>query len=143
MSPIAEKKPRGMINETDQAIGARLRLARINKGLSQEAFGEKLGVTFQQIQKYEKGVNRLSGSRLVQAAKILEVTVADLVGASADDTGGFPLFSGSALKAARLIDGLPPALRPRALSVLQGLADMANDQQRAPADAPETHSTAP
>jgi transcriptional regulator with XRE-family HTH domain len=54
--------------EADLDIGARLRTARLAAGLTQERLGKKLGITFQQIQKYEKGANRLSGSRLVQAA---------------------------------------------------------------------------
>jgi len=48
----------------DQHIGARIRLARMEKKMSQEALGGRLGLTFQQVQKYEKGANRVGGSRL-------------------------------------------------------------------------------
>ncbi len=52
-------------SQIDRAIGQRLRAYRLAAGMSQTAVGDHLGVTFQQIQKYEKGVNRLSGARLV------------------------------------------------------------------------------
>jgi transcriptional regulator with XRE-family HTH domain len=56
---------------TDQFAGARIRQARVMAQMSQTELGAKLGVSFQQVQKYEKGVNRISGSRLVQIAEIL------------------------------------------------------------------------
>lgn len=67
-----EKRP----NPTDQHVGARVRMRRILLGLSQEKLGEALGVTFQQVQKYEKGVNRVSASRLQMIAETLGVTPA-------------------------------------------------------------------
>jgi DNA-binding transcriptional regulator YiaG len=48
----------------DAHIGQQLRIARLNAGLTQTALGKRLGVTFQQVQKYEKGANRVSGARL-------------------------------------------------------------------------------
>ena len=65
-----------MPRETDIHIGRRLREARLARGLSQGALGEKLGVTFQQVQKYESGANRIGGSRLWDISGILEVAVA-------------------------------------------------------------------
>lgn len=64
-----------MPRETDIHIGRRLREARLARGLSQGALGEKLGVTFQQVQKYESGANRIGGSRLWDISGILEVPV--------------------------------------------------------------------
>ena len=64
----------------DIAIGARLRAFRVQRKLSQMAVGEALGVTFQQIQKYEKGVNRVSGSRLVGLCELLNVKPEQLLG---------------------------------------------------------------
>lgn len=55
----------------DRFIGARVRMRRILVGMSQEKLGEALGITFQQIQKYEKGTNRISVSRLHQIASVL------------------------------------------------------------------------
>ncbi len=57
----------------DAHIGSRLRLRRLMLSMSQEALGESLSVTFQQIQKYEKGTNRISASRLFYIASILDV----------------------------------------------------------------------
>ena len=51
----------------DVAIGSRVRARRRMLGLSQTALGEELGVTFQQVQKYERGINRISGSTLIRA----------------------------------------------------------------------------
>ena len=59
----------------DRFIGARVRMRRVLAGMSQEKLGEALGITFQQIQKYEKGTNRISVSRLHQIAGILGVPV--------------------------------------------------------------------
>ena len=61
-------------NVVDVYVGARLRLRRTMLGMSQSKLGDLLGVTFQQIQKYEKGSNRISASRLQQTARVLEVT---------------------------------------------------------------------
>lgn len=58
---------------TDVFIGQRVRARRILIGMSQEKLGELLGLTFQQVQKYEKGTNRISGSRMVEIADALQV----------------------------------------------------------------------
>jgi len=60
-------------NPIDQQVGSRVRMRRMLLGLSQEKLGERLGVTFQQVQKYEKGMNRIGASRLQRIAEILEV----------------------------------------------------------------------
>ena len=60
-------------NPIDQHVGSRVRMRRMLLGLSQEKLGEKLGVTFQQVQKYEKGMNRIGASRLQSIAEILDV----------------------------------------------------------------------
>jgi len=62
----------------DKQIGQNIRIHRIAKGLTQTGLGEKLGVTFQQVQKYEKGANRVGSGRLYQIAGIFEVPVAAL-----------------------------------------------------------------
>ena len=63
------------LNVVDVYVGARLRMRRAMLGMSQSKLGEMLGVTFQQIQKYEKGVNRISAGRLKQAAGVFDVDV--------------------------------------------------------------------
>lgn len=62
-------------NPVDKHVGSRMRTRRLLAGLSQEKLGEALGITFQQIQKYEKGTNRISASRLQQASRVLGVPV--------------------------------------------------------------------
>jgi transcriptional regulator with XRE-family HTH domain len=62
-------------NATDVHVAKRMRMRRLMLQMSQEAFATKLGVTFQQVQKYEKGVNRVSASRLQQACNVLQVPV--------------------------------------------------------------------
>jgi transcriptional regulator with XRE-family HTH domain len=59
----------------DAHVGSRLRLRRVTLGLGQEKLAAAFGLTFQQVQKYEKGVNRMGASRLQQAADILQVKV--------------------------------------------------------------------
>jgi transcriptional regulator with XRE-family HTH domain len=61
-------------NIVDVYVGARLRMRRTMLGMSQSRLGELLGVTFQQVQKYEKGSNRISASRLQHTARVLEVS---------------------------------------------------------------------
>ncbi len=62
----------------DIHVGARVRMRRLATGVSQEKLGERLGLTFQQIQKYEKGTNRIGASRLQQISEILQVPVSFL-----------------------------------------------------------------
>ena len=69
---MAKKAP----NPTDRHVGARVRMRRMMLGMSQEKLGDALDLTFQQVQKYEKGANRIGASRLQQIAHILQVPVA-------------------------------------------------------------------
>jgi transcriptional regulator with XRE-family HTH domain len=69
--PENKKKP----NPIDIHVGGRIRLRRNMLGMSQEKLGESLGITFQQIQKYEKGTNRVGASRLQSIASIMSVPV--------------------------------------------------------------------
>jgi len=62
-------------NPVDTHVGTRVRLRRMLLGMSQEKLGEHLGLTFQQVQKYEKGVNRIGASRLFDLAHVLGVPV--------------------------------------------------------------------
>ena len=68
---MAGKKP----NPIDTHVGSRVRLRRMLMGMSQERLGDSMSLTFQQVQKYEKGVNRIGASRLFQISKILDVPV--------------------------------------------------------------------
>jgi len=68
------KRPRA----DDVAVGHKIRIQRLALGMSQTALAAQLGVTFQQVQKYEKGVNRVGASRMMRIAKVLRVSVASL-----------------------------------------------------------------
>jgi len=59
-------------------VGAKIRMFRTNHGMSQTALAERIGVSFQQVQKYEKGANRVGASRLSQIASVLGISVGDL-----------------------------------------------------------------
>jgi transcriptional regulator with XRE-family HTH domain len=63
-------------NPIDSHVGSRVRMRRMLAGVSQDKLGEALGITFQQVQKYEKGSNRISASRLQLIARLLDVPVA-------------------------------------------------------------------
>lgn len=71
---VVEKGSR-RANPLDLHVGSRVRLQRMLLGMSQEKLGEQLGLTFQQIQKYEKGINRIGASRLYELARVLGVSV--------------------------------------------------------------------
>ncbi|MDZ7875677.1 MAG: helix-turn-helix domain-containing protein [Rhizobium sp.] len=79
-----KKKP----NPIDVHVGSRVRLRRTMLGMSQEKLGEALGITFQQIQKYEKGTNRVGASRLQNISKILNVPVSFFFEDAPGDTPG-------------------------------------------------------
>jgi transcriptional regulator with XRE-family HTH domain len=70
-----KRKTKGTPDSVDVHVGSRLRVRRALLGLSQEKLAESIGLTFQQIQKYERGMNRISAGRLFQFSKILEVPV--------------------------------------------------------------------
>lgn len=79
-----KKKP----NPIDVHVGGRIRLRRNMLGMSQEKLGENLGITFQQIQKYEKGTNRVGASRLQAIASVLKTPVAFFFDGAPDQEGG-------------------------------------------------------
>jgi transcriptional regulator with XRE-family HTH domain len=69
------RRTRGRADPVDVHVGSRVRMRRTLLGLSQEKLGEALGLTFQQVQKYERGANRIGASRLHQISRILDVPV--------------------------------------------------------------------
>lgn len=82
---VANKKPRkssgrmasqGIFNPIDVHVGQRIRQRRTLLGLTQEKLGDAIGLTFQQVQKYERGANRVSSSRLFDLSRILDVPIA-------------------------------------------------------------------
>lgn len=79
VTPLKRKpavtKKKGRANSIDEHVGLQLRQRRALLGLSQERLAEQVGITFQQIQKYENGANRVSASRLYEFSKVLEIPV--------------------------------------------------------------------
>jgi transcriptional regulator with XRE-family HTH domain len=98
-------------NPIDRHVGSRVRMRRMMLGISQEKLGEALGVTFQQIQKYEKGTNRVSASRLQHTARILDVPVSFFFDGAPSDGNAVPAFA----------DGGPSAYLPDLLSTPDGM----------------------
>lgn len=86
-------------NPIDVHVGSRVRLRRMLVGMSQEKLGDRLGLTFQQVQKYEKGANRIGASRLYHISQILGVTVQfffdDMPPREGSDQEGFSEDNGS------------------------------------------------
>ncbi|MEW5728483.1 MAG: helix-turn-helix transcriptional regulator [Pseudomonadota bacterium] len=91
VSPASKRKgsrgrtPEGNPNPIDVHVGARVRLRRTLLGITQEKLGEALGLTFQQVQKYERGANRVSASRLFDMARVLDVPVSYFFDDMSDD----------------------------------------------------------
>lgn len=73
--PKSKTPPARRADDTDAFVGERIRAGRIMAKLSQTELGERIGVTFQQVQKYEKGTNRISASRMVMIAEALGQTI--------------------------------------------------------------------
>lgn len=97
----APTKKKGQANSVDKHVGIQLRLRRGLLGMSQEKLAEQVGITFQQIQKYENGANRVSASRLFEFSKVLDIPVSfffdnygaansgNVVGFAENDQAGF------------------------------------------------------
>ena len=111
----------------DLIVGANLRVIRINRKITQAELGAGIGVTFQQIQKYESGKDRVSSSRLSMVCNVLDCTINDLFhGTSMQEvdgsSGAFPSFSKQALQAAELFDQIEDkAARNSLLKVMKAL----------------------
>lgn len=127
-------------NPIDVHVGARIKLRRTLLGLSQEKLGEALGLTFQQVQKYEKGTNRVSASKLYRLAQILDVPIAfffdSLPGsdepplkATEDD----PLYRRETVALVRAYYGIPDqVVRDRLLSLVKSLSREVADEIAVP-----------
>jgi transcriptional regulator with XRE-family HTH domain len=107
--------------DMDRAIGARLRLARRQMGLSQAFLACALGVSIQQIQKYEKGSNRIAASTLVRAAHALEISPAVLLG----DVMLMPPLDDAAIQVVMAVQALPAWMQQAVLAVAKSLRDEA------------------
>jgi len=111
MSEVSTKSPDPM----DIALGAAIRIRRRTIGMSQEALAEQCGVSFQQIQKYENGANRISFSRLVQISRALRCRVTDLM----------DVFDGADKETSEDLDLLTRMRTPGALELLSAFERLA------------------
>lgn len=113
-------------NPVDVHVGKRVRIRRVLCGMSQTGLADQLGLTFQQLQKYESGANRISASRLWSIAQILDVPVSwFFVGLDGDEdmpTGGLSTKR-ETLETVRNIDGLPEDVRKRFRALLASVSD--------------------
>lgn len=116
----------------DVAIGARVRARRRMLGLSQTALGDELGVTFQQIQKYERGINRISGSTLIRLGRVLGVPAGSFLGDDEVAAEAPPWAHLMKSGVAETIDALAsvksPAIRRQIVALARALAD--NERER-------------
>ena len=111
MAETSTKAPDPM----DIALGAAVRIRRRTLGISQEALAEQCGVSFQQVQKYENGANRISFSRLVQIARALRCRVTDLM----------DVFDGPDKETAEDLDLLTRMRTPGALELITAYEQLA------------------
>lgn len=125
-------------NDVDRQVGGRVRMRRMMIGMSQEKLGDALGLTFQQVQKYEKGTNRISASRLQQISGILGVTIDFLYGGESSGGGGFAdgaseaysadMFTSDGLKLVKAFNDITDTrVRRRLVELAQALASAPQD----------------
>jgi transcriptional regulator with XRE-family HTH domain len=117
---VAKRTPRPV----DVLVGQNIRICRLQQGLSQTDLGERIGLTFQQIQKYEKGTNRVGASRVTQIADALGVPLSNLFDgrptsarADHDLLPGALLAEPHSLRLAQAFDRIPD--KKRQIAVLQ------------------------
>jgi len=134
VSEISTKAPDPM----DIALGAAVRIRRRSLGISQEGLAEQCGVSFQQIQKYENGANRISFSRLVQIARALRCRVVDLMDVldqpeGSGSTGDIELLTRmrtpGAMELLMAFETLSPDTRSSLLALVRTLAAQASPTQ--------------
>ena len=119
--------PTRMPDPLDAMVGAKIRVFRIHKKISQTDLAEQIGVTFQQVQKYEKGTNRVGASRLARIAAVLDISVGDLFEAPgrADDDSPFHLLAepGALRVLKAYVRTSDPRVRHALAELIEGIAD--------------------
>jgi transcriptional regulator with XRE-family HTH domain len=108
------------VTPADAEIGKRIRARRESLGLSLQAVADAMGVTYQQVQKYERGDNRVAGGRLQALAAALRTSVAEIIEDVAND-GSAPTMSVEARRLAYAFDQLPADVREPLLTLAEGL----------------------
>lgn len=137
--------PKKQASPIDVQVGTRVRLRRMLIGMSQEKLGEMLGLTFQQVQKYEKGVNRIGAGRLFQVAHILGVPINYFYEGVSGVTDGAPGFADPGVSSPPVMEFLSsgeglqlslafmkikdPKVRKRVLDLVKSLSDGEEPQE--------------
>lgn len=129
------KKSKRGTSSVDVIIGQNLKNMRTQRGLSQSALGDQLNITFQQIQKYEKGTNRVAASTLLEMTKILGVSIESFFqGAEplpSADAVPVPLLSSQAYRLAVLYDkNKNPAFKKAVTALVQSTGAGGDDDER-------------
>jgi transcriptional regulator with XRE-family HTH domain len=145
--PVKPRQDPRQPNTVDVDVGRLVRVQRMARGLSQTELANRIGVTFQQVQKYETGSNRISMGRLVRIGRVLRVDVTYLLGGSSQAVPG---RASDPKERARLADGLrmlgrigalrllkaflalpthPPQLRESILNIVEGTATAAQQKR--------------
>ena len=121
---------KGHRNDYDLIIAENVRTARIARHISQTDLGKPLGITFQQVQKYEKGTNRISAGRLVAIADVLQVPVIDLLAGTAKGQNSrqktpCEILAGSreGNRVAAAFNGLEPQFRSLVVELVEGVTE--------------------
>jgi transcriptional regulator with XRE-family HTH domain len=120
--------PRKKPDQRDIEVARRMRAARLEKGLTQEKLGSALGLTFQQVQKYENGTNRIAAGRLHQIAEILGVPVGVLFGTPSSSESLLELSDNAA--ALRLLRAYACISSPKLKMALATLAEEIAQQSK-------------
>jgi transcriptional regulator with XRE-family HTH domain len=119
-------------HDIDAVVGARVKAARLSKGVSQAALAQRVGLTFQQIQKYERGDNRISASKLVQIAGALSVLPMEFLSGLEDSAAtsfDFSLFQASgAMDLLVAFGALSPREQRALLRLARDLADVGDNE---------------
>lgn len=110
-------------NADDVAVGGKIRLFRMMAGMSQEKLGDHCGITFQQIQKYEKGTNRVGASRLKQIAGALGTTPSAFFDDDAPGAVAAVTFDAATLEIARLVQMMPAGQRQSVRNIVRAIAE--------------------
>jgi len=121
----------------DVLVGQNIRIYRLQNGLSQGELGRRIGVTFQQIQKYESGTNRVGASRMTEIARVLDVPIMSLFegpsstpDASVENTAWSLLTQAHALRLVQAFDRIPNAAARVAIANLVDIIAPARPRRR-------------
>jgi transcriptional regulator with XRE-family HTH domain len=113
----------------DAMLGARIRILRVDRGISQSALAERIGVSFLQVQKYERGLNRVGATRLARIASVLDVSVAEFFQTSRGGPAGLKspahlLVEPGAWQVLKACAPMPgPRVRSRIVKLIESIED--------------------